>query len=364
MRNIYHEPWVLVQNQIRWYGGREIEKFRGITNGRGDYEDGSEAWIGSTMPVGNPPADNPYWGCAEVTLPDGRRDYLFRILEENPEEILGEKHMMVNGASIGMLIKYLDAAEQYGLQCHPTREWAKKMWNSDHGKAESWYVIGTRNDTAEPAYILLGFKEGVTREVWEKYYYEDNLPALENLCHKIPVQVGEAYYLGGGLPHALGTGCLVIEVQETSDITLGTRPWSKLPEKWRENLPEDFYNERLLGSYIYDGCSYEENLKRWRSDKKIIRSGEWGEERMLIGPEQTSYFSFSELNLNGKTELVRTGFPQVGIVTSGSGKLSWNSGISKMEIKKGMEIFFPYDIPGLAAEGQLSLVLCNPEGAL
>ena len=211
---------------------------------------------------------------------------------------------------------------------------------------------------------FLGFKEGVTREVWEKYYYEDNLPALENLCHKIPVQVGEAYYLGGGLPHALGTGCLVIEVQETSDITLGTRPWSKLPEKWRENLPEDFYNERLLGSYIYDGCSYEENLKRWRSDKKIIRSGEWGEERMLIGPEQTSYFSFSELNLNGKTELVRTGFPQVGIVTSGSGKLSWNSGISKMEIKKGMEIFFPYDIPGLAAEGQLSLVLCNPEGAL
>ena len=73
---------------------------------------------------------------------------------------------------------------------------------------------------------------------------------------------------------------------------------------------------------------------------------------------------FSELNLNGKTELVRTGFPQVGIVTSGSGKLSWNSGISKMEIKKGMEIFFPYNIPGLAAEGQLSLVLCNPEGAL
>ena len=363
MADYYHEPWVLVQNQIRGRGGREIERFRGIENGRGDYAHGSEAWIGSTMPVGNPPADNPYWGCSEVTLPDGRREYLFRAIEENPEEILGKRHMAVNGTSIGMLIKYLDAAEPYGLQCHPTREWAKKMWNSDHGKAESWYVIGTRDDTEEPAYILLGFKEGVTREVWEKYFYENDIAALENLCHKIPVHVGEAFYLGGGLPHSLGTGCLVIEVQETSDITLGASPWDKTPVKWREGASEEFFNERLLGAYIYDGCSYEENLKRWRSDRKIIRSGEWGEERMIIGPEQTSYFSFSELTLDGSTEIAKTGFPQIGIVTGGSGKLLWNGGESEMEITKGMEIFFPYDIPGLSVEGSLKLVLCNPEGA-
>ena len=363
MADYYHEPWVLVQNQIRGRGGREIERFRGIENGRGDYAHGSEAWIGSTMPVGNPPADNPYWGCSEVTLPDGRREYLFRAIEENPEEILGKRHMAVNGTSIGMLIKYLDAAEPYGLQCHPTREWAKKMWNSDHGKAESWYVIGTRDDTEEPAYILLGFKEGVTREVWEKYFYENDIAALENLCHKIPVHVGEAFYLGGGLPHSLGTGCLVIEVQETSDITLGASPWDKTPVKWREGASEEFFNERLLGAYIYDGCSYEENLKRWRSDRKIIRSGEWGEERMIIGPEQTSYFSFSELTLDGSTEIAKTGFPQIGIVTAGSGKLLWSGGESEMEITKGMEIFFPYDIPGLSVEGSLKLVLCNPEGA-
>ena len=362
MANIYHQPWVLVPNQIRGKGGREIERFRGVKDGRGDYDAGSEAWIGSTTHVGNPPADNPYWGCSEVMLPDGRKEYLFKVLEENPEEILGEKHMAVNGTGIGVLIKYLDAASQYGLQCHPTREWAKKMWNSDHGKAESWYVISTRDDTAEPAYILLGFKEGVTREVWEKYYYEDNLAALENLCHKIQVKVGEAYFLGGGLPHALGEGCFVIEVQEPADITLGAHPWNKIPEKWREGVSEELYNERLLGAYVYDGCSYEENLKRWRSDKKLMREGEWGSERMVIGPDQTSYFSFSELVLNGKTELLKTGFPQVGIVTAGSGKLLWDGG--EMEISKGMEIFFPYDIPELQAEGKLQLVLCNPEGAM
>ena len=79
-------------------------------------------------------------------------------------------------------------------------------------------LVTTRRN---PAYILLGFKEGVTREEWEKYYYADDLKALENLCHKIPVKAGEAYFVGGGCPHALGEGCFVIEVQEPSDYHAG-----------------------------------------------------------------------------------------------------------------------------------------------
>ncbi len=184
--SLFHQPWELVPNHIRGKGGREIDKFRGVEPAV-DYDAGSEAWIGSVTHVGNPPADKPYYGCSEVTLPDGRRMYLFEAIALNPQEVLGEKHMEKNGTSLGMLIKYLDAQVQYGLQCHPTRAWAKKMWNSPYGKEESWYVIGTREDSSEPAYILLGFKEGVTREQWEKYYYADDLKALENLCHKIPV---------------------------------------------------------------------------------------------------------------------------------------------------------------------------------
>jgi mannose-6-phosphate isomerase len=118
-----------------------------------------------------------------------------------------------------MLIKYLDAKEPYLLQAHPTRSFAKRMWNSDFGKEESWYVIGIREDVKEPPYILLGFKEGVTRADVEKYYAQDDLRSLEMLCHKIPVKPDEVYFVGGGVPHALGEGCFVIEVQEPSDIT-------------------------------------------------------------------------------------------------------------------------------------------------
>lgn len=360
--SIYHQPWELIPNHIRGKGGREIDKFRGVTPAV-DRATGSEAWIGSVTHVDNPPADNPLYGCSEVILPDGRRMYLFEAIALAPEEILGKEHMDINGRDLGVLIKFLDAQMQYTLQCHPTRPWAKAMWDSDHGKEESWYVIGTRDDTAEPAYIFLGFKEGITREEWEKHYFANDMTALENLCHKIPVQVGEAYFVGGGCPHALGKGCFVIEVQEPTDITLCARPYDAIPEAWKKPGEDAaLYHARSLGAFIFEGCSYEETLRRWRAPRRLLREGSWGQEYIIIGPEQTRSFSFTELMVAGRAPMHHTGFPQVAIVTAGTGKLRWAGG--ELDISKGKELFFPAFIPEFAVEGNCTLVLCNPEGAL
>ena len=287
--------------------------------------------------------------------------FLYQAIAENPAEILGAQHMEKNGLGLGMLIKYLDAQQQYGLQCHPTREWAKKMWNSDYGKEESWYVLSTRDDIAEPAYIFLGFKEGVTRADFEKHYHRNDIYSLEKLCHKIIVEPGDAFFVGGGCPHALGEGCFVIEVQEPSDITLGALPLTNWhPDASAEEIAQ--YDERLLGAYVYDGCSREENLRRWKIPRKVIREGDWGSESYVIGPDQTSYFSFTELHVKSKAPLRKTGFPQIAIVTHGCGKLIFQGG--EMDIRQGDELFFPFDVTELKAAGEVTLVLCNPEGAV
>lgn len=358
--SMYHEPWRLVPNHIRGQGGREIDRFRGIAPAL-DTSYGSEAWIGSVTRVEHPPAGHPDYGCSEVLLPDGRQMYLYRAIELAPDEILGLEHQARHGRSLGMLIKYLDAQRQYGLQCHPTRAWAKSMWGSPYGKEESWYVLSTRDDTSRPAYILLGFREGVTRQMWEERYYARDLAGLEALCHRIEVHPGETYFVGGGCPHALGEGCFVIEVQEPSDITLGALP---VPEVAAAADPDAaaLYDRRLLGAYVYSGCSREENFRRWRIPPQCFRQGGWGEESILIGPEQTSYFSFTRLTVRGKeaAPLRNTGFPQIAIVTKGEGRFVYGGGA--MPLQQADEVFLPYAVPKLRAEGELEIILCHPEG--
>jgi mannose-6-phosphate isomerase len=298
--------------------------------------------------------------------------YLFEAINLAPDEVLGPRHLARHGKdSLGMLIKYLDAQKQYVLQAHPSRPWAKKMWNSDFGKEESWYVIGTRDDTAEPAYILLGFKEGVSREAFEELYREDDLPALEKLCHKIQVRPGETYFVGGGVPHALGEGCFVVEVQEPSDITVVPISPRKRYEAMKAMVgagppaeDEKLYDERMLGAFAYDGCNEAENLRRRRIPPRLIRSGEWGTEHYIIGPRETGFFSYTRLDLRGPAAAPSrdTGFPQVGIVPEGEGSLRWEG--DELPLRRGDELFLPYRIPGAEFSGPgLSVILCHPEGA-
>ena len=84
----YEYPWKLVQNKIvRYPGGREIDRFRGIFPGEDDGR--PEAWVGSdTRTSDAAEKGDPNDGCAECILPDGRRCYLFEAIDACPEQVL------------------------------------------------------------------------------------------------------------------------------------------------------------------------------------------------------------------------------------------------------------------------------------
>lgn len=366
--NIMNQPWKLVQNRIRGEGGREIDRFRGIEPPQ-DSANGSEAWIGSVIRAFNAPKDNPCLGFSETILPDGRRMYLIDAIKLDPEAVLGKQHLQRHDTGLGMLIKYLDAKKQYTLQAHPTRAFAKQMWDSDVGKEESWYVIGLRDDGEEAPYILLGFKEGITRAVFEDCYRRGDMNTLIEFCHKVPVRVGDVFHIGGGVPHALGKGCLVVEVQEPSELTVVPIPQRTLFQRMFAGVTDDsqlpwqdeqVYEEKLFGTFIYDGCSYEENLRRWKAVSKTIREGKWGREDLLLGPANTDYFSYTRAYISGTAEVRMTGYPQVAIVMEGKGSLAFGGG--QMPIQKADELFLPYHIPELSVNGDVSIVFCHPEG--
>ncbi len=110
-----------------------------------------------------------------------------------------------------VLIKYIDAKESLSIQVHPNDEYARAHEN-DSGKNEMWYILGA--DAG--AYIYLGFNKNVTRrEVEERI--SDN--SIEQLLNKVSVKEGETYFIPAGTVHAIGKGCLICEIQQTSNVT-------------------------------------------------------------------------------------------------------------------------------------------------
>ena len=351
-------PWRLVWNKIvRYPGGREIDRFRGIEPALDDNR--PEAWVGSdtrtyAARLGGDPND----GCAECELPDGTRLYLFEAIEADPDAVLGPAHIARNGPRLGFLVKLLDAERQLSLQAHPTRPYAKEHFGSDYGKEESWYIIGGRGDAAEPPYIYIGFKEGVTREMFEDGFDAQDAAALEACCHKVRVKAGDAFFVAAGAPHAVGGGCFLLEVQEPSDVGVG---WRKL--RSGSDAEQEAHKQRTLGCYIYEGAGEAENLARRKIPPRVVRRGDWGVEELIIGQGQTDYYSFTRLTAVNETALISTGAPQIAIVLEGSGVLTC-AGASSL-IRRGDEFFLPYaadavKVKPLNAEERVTLMLCNP----
>ena len=311
-------------------------------------------------------ADNPNLGCAEVILPDGTRKYLLDVVQENPLAVLGEAHMELYDSGLGMLIKMIDAKTPFLMQCHPTREQAAIDWNSKFGKEECWYVLGTRRDAGEQPYILLGFKEGITREVWEQAYRQGDVSALEDLCHKVIVHPGECYLIPGGVPHALGAGCFVAEIQEPSDLTAVPFPQSYLLDYRRKAnplgvfVPEDeaLYEHRMLNAFRYEGYSYDRLLERLKSRERVLRRSGESREVEIFGEDDTDSFSCTIVHVCGSIPRKSTQDVQIGIVVEGAGEL--RCGDLSMQVRRGDEIFFPYQVEDTTFAGNFSIILCNP----
>ncbi|MBQ4544462.1 MAG: class I mannose-6-phosphate isomerase [Oscillospiraceae bacterium] len=116
----------------------------------------------------------------------------------------------------GVLIKYLDAAERLGIQVHPTKEYSRKHFNSEYGKTECWYVLGA----ADSACVYLGFKPEVTREKFKDLFNSQDIAGMLEAMHRFDVHEGDVILVTGGMPHAIGEGCFLLEIQEPSDYTM------------------------------------------------------------------------------------------------------------------------------------------------
>ena len=136
-------------------------------------------------------------------------------LEELTEVYMGDlvgDHIYEQfGIEFPLLIKYIDACDNLSIQVHPDDVVARERHNA-YGKTEMWYVV----DASPKACLLLGFNKDTDKTEYLTKLRDNTLPDLLNIEK---VKKGDCFFIPAGTVHAIGKGCFIAEIQQTSDIT-------------------------------------------------------------------------------------------------------------------------------------------------
>lgn len=355
-------PLKLRPNRVwrSYTGGLLLDQWQGRESG----QDGHlpEAWIASTVAAKNmnPVPDE---GLSAVEMGDGTTRLLRDVIATNPAGYLGQEHLRKYGQNMAVLVKVIDAGCRLGIQVHPDRAFARAHLGSDFGKTESWYILGGRTIGGEEPYVLLGFKPGTTREQWTELFQRQDVGGMINCLHRIPVKAGEGFLIEGGMPHAIGSGCFLIEIQEPTDYTMRlervTLDGIRLPDGL---CHQGVGFEKMMDCFHYETYSEGEIRRKCGIDARISERSADGVAMDLVLPTSTPYFAIKTLEVMGKLDVGASAAFCVAVVISGEGKVIWDGG--EMPIATSAEIFLPASLPGVrweSAGGQsLKLVLCYP----
>ena len=141
---------------------------------------------------------------------------LHELWTQDRDEIFGD---VPDAPRFPLLVKLLDARQKLSLQVHPPEGVASKLGGEP--KTEFWYIAA-----ADPgAELYLGFRESITRDQFEKALRDGT--AADHI-HKIKVKPADAAFLPAGRLHAIGTGNLLIEIQQNSDTTYRVFDWNRV----------------------------------------------------------------------------------------------------------------------------------------
>src|SRR5262249_13733802 len=142
-------------------------------------------------------------------LEDGRT--LRDAVAADPEAWLGPAHAARFGADPALLVKLLDAGERLPVHCHPDRAFSRRHLDCPYGKPEAWVVLEARGD--EPT-VRLGFRFDVDAATLAGWVAAQETGTLLAALHAVRVRPGDAVLVPAGLPHAIGEGVFVVELQE------------------------------------------------------------------------------------------------------------------------------------------------------
>ncbi len=167
------------------------------------------------------------------------------LIEVYMGDITGDAVFDKFGNEFPLLIKLIEANQDLSIQVHPDNKLALKRHNA-YGKTEMWYILESSMDSK----IYSGFREPVNRGTYIEATEERRLVELLNCDNSKP---GDVFFTPAGRIHAIGAGNMLVEIQQTSDITYRIFDWNRKgadgkPRELHTDLAVDAIDFKAAGS--------------------------------------------------------------------------------------------------------------------
>ena len=219
------------------WGGDKIIRYKGLET---ELQRIGESWELSAEPSHvSVVAEGPLKG---KTLPE--------LVAEYKGALVGESVYQRSGNVFPLLLKFIDAHADLSIQVHPGDEMAARVHGAPNGKTEMWYVVA-----ADPgASLYCGLTANTTPA---QLSYMVSTGKLTDILAHYYVKPGDVFFLPAGRIHAICSGCLVAEIQQTSDLTYRIWDYGRVgldgkPRELHTQLALQAVDYNVLPSYKTD----------------------------------------------------------------------------------------------------------------
>lgn len=315
-------------------GGAAIAALRGRSTSDSGF--GPEDWVASTTTL-HGQAEN-----GLTRLPDGR--WLRDAVIAEPERWLGARHVAAFSDSTALLVKLLDAGQRLPVHFHPSDSFARKHFDSHFGKTEAWIVVGTSGPDPR---VYPGFRETVRPATVGEWVREQDHEAMLGALNSVEVRAGDTVYIPAGLPHAIGEGVFVVELQQPTDFSLTL--------EWRDFLTSEEKGHLGIG---FDTALEALDTTARDPEAVIKRTAELDAPEVSVLVEGAAPF-FRADRLRPAPALALAPSFAVLVVLDGNGTLrTEHSGA--LPLSKGDTLVVPYAAGQTEVSGGVTVIRCRP----
>lgn len=236
-----------------------------------------------------------------------------------------------NDKEFPLLVKIIDAKDDLSIQVHPDDQMAEKIENS-LGKSECWYILNENESS-----IIYGIK-AKNKEQAIKLIDEEK---WDELLKEVKVKKDDFFYVPAGTVHAIKKGCLILEIQQASDLTYRLYDYDRIDKNGKKR---ELHLEKSKEAIKINELENKKEIEKFDTYQKTDLTA-------------NEFFQVRKYQIKSKTKLKRENPYLLEAVIEGSGKLIVDEEI--YPIKKGDFFILTNEVDDYYFDGDVTVVESN-----